>query len=163
MSPTRPQGLWQWAHIFLLLSILCSGFYAAILPVLLLLLPEPIHVYCHETVFYLLLLAFQPIFLLDTIQHTSFCIHNCTSLKFPQFRLSRIGGTYQTSLSFAFSRTAPANSDLRMLQSTSRSAPAWFSQRRDFPAAHPSRNTAPRSSRCSPQTHRKSVGRGRRF
>ena len=95
MSPTRLQGLWQWAHIFLLLSILCSGFYAAILPVLLLLLPEPIHVYCHETVFYLLLLAFQPIFLLDTIQHTSFCIHNCTSLKFPQFRLSRIGGTYQ--------------------------------------------------------------------
>ena len=95
MSPTRLQGLWQWAHIFPLLSILCSGFYAAILPVLLLLLPEPIHVYCHETVFYLLLLAFQPIFLLDTTQHTSFCIHNCTSLKFPQFRLSRIGGTYQ--------------------------------------------------------------------
>lgn len=96
MLPTRLQGLWQWAHIFLLLSILCSGFYAAILPVLLLLLPEPIHVYCHESVFYLLLLALQLIFLLDTIQHTSFCIHNCTSLKFPQFRLSRIGGTYHS-------------------------------------------------------------------
>ena len=91
MSQTRLQGLWQWAHIFLMLSILCSGFYAAILPVLLLLLPEPILVYCHETVFDLLLLAFQPIFLLDTMQHTSFCIHNCTSLKFPNSGCPELG------------------------------------------------------------------------